>query len=217
MPAIPSWLLEPLWDQFVVPLPDRPVHDPAPRKATRSISRAALACRTNARHNTFNRLQRCHERREEVIDAFFDLTEASSTVRNLIRQEFLPPGLKGGGQLVAHPLRGMGARAGHPETWWPSRCPAKISGVTSCRSPGQGGSTRRWRRRPGSWRSLSRVRRFPAAASKAREPCEMGLAAVAAACVRRRRCPGRAVLRHRAPRVRRPGSPAGGRRSQSRG
>jgi hypothetical protein len=26
--------------------------------------------RTNARHNAFNRLQRCHERRERVIDAF---------------------------------------------------------------------------------------------------------------------------------------------------
>jgi len=108
VPAIPSWLLEPLWDQFVVPLPDRPVHDPAPRKATRPrFSRAALAWRTNTRHNTFNRLQRCRERREDVIDAFFDLTEASSTVRSLIRQGFLPPGLKGGGQLVAHPLRGM--------------------------------------------------------------------------------------------------------------
>ena len=29
MPAIPSWLLEPLWDQFSVLLPDRPVYDPA--------------------------------------------------------------------------------------------------------------------------------------------------------------------------------------------
>ena len=29
--------------------------------------------RTNAWHNNFNRLQRCYERREDVIDAFFDL------------------------------------------------------------------------------------------------------------------------------------------------
>ena len=29
MPAIPSWLLEPLWDQFAALLPDRPVYDPA--------------------------------------------------------------------------------------------------------------------------------------------------------------------------------------------
>ena len=28
MPAIPSWLLEPLWDQFAALLPDRPVYDP---------------------------------------------------------------------------------------------------------------------------------------------------------------------------------------------
>jgi len=58
-----------------------------------------------------------------------------------------------------HQQRGMGTRAAHPETWWPSRCPARISGVTSCRSPGRGGSTRRWRRRPGRWHS--RVRRCP--------------------------------------------------------
>ena len=29
MPAIPSWLPEPLWDQFAALLPDRPVYDPA--------------------------------------------------------------------------------------------------------------------------------------------------------------------------------------------
>jgi transposase len=29
VPAIPSWLLEPLWDQFSALLPDRPVYDPA--------------------------------------------------------------------------------------------------------------------------------------------------------------------------------------------
>ena len=42
--------------------------------------------RTNAWHNAFSRLQRCHERREEVIDAFFDLADAIITVRSLIRQ-----------------------------------------------------------------------------------------------------------------------------------
>jgi hypothetical protein len=46
---------------------------------------------------------------------------------------------------------------------------------------------------------------------------EDGILAFAAAYVRRRRCPGRAAPRHRAPRVRRPGSPAGERRSRSRG
>src|SRR5512133_2774767 len=42
--------------------------------------------RTNAWHNGFNRLQRCYERRENVIDAFFDLADAIITVRSLIRQ-----------------------------------------------------------------------------------------------------------------------------------
>ena len=42
--------------------------------------------RANAWHNAFARLQRCCERREEVIDAFFDLADAIITVRSLIRQ-----------------------------------------------------------------------------------------------------------------------------------
>jgi transposase len=42
--------------------------------------------RTNAWHNAFTRLQRCYERREDVIDAFFDLADAIITVRSLIRQ-----------------------------------------------------------------------------------------------------------------------------------
>ena len=42
--------------------------------------------RTNAWHNAFNRFQRCHERREVVIDAWFDLADAIITVRSLIRQ-----------------------------------------------------------------------------------------------------------------------------------
>jgi transposase len=29
VPAVPSWLLEPLWDQFAALLPDRPAYDPA--------------------------------------------------------------------------------------------------------------------------------------------------------------------------------------------
>jgi hypothetical protein len=35
--------------------------------------------RTNAWHNAFNRLQRCYERREKVIDAYFDLADAIIT------------------------------------------------------------------------------------------------------------------------------------------
>jgi len=42
--------------------------------------------RTNAWHNAFSRLQRCYERRENVIDAFFDLADAIITIRSLIRQ-----------------------------------------------------------------------------------------------------------------------------------
>jgi transposase len=42
--------------------------------------------RTNAWHNNFNRLQRCYERREAVVDAFFDLADAIITVRSLIRR-----------------------------------------------------------------------------------------------------------------------------------
>jgi transposase len=42
--------------------------------------------RTNAWHNAFNRLQRCYERDEQVIDAFFDLADAIITLRRLIRE-----------------------------------------------------------------------------------------------------------------------------------
>lgn len=42
--------------------------------------------RTNAWHNNFNRLQRCYERREVVVDTFFDLADAIITVRSLIRR-----------------------------------------------------------------------------------------------------------------------------------
>lgn len=42
--------------------------------------------RTNAWHNAFNRLQRCYERTERVIDAFFDLADIIITLRSLIRQ-----------------------------------------------------------------------------------------------------------------------------------
>jgi transposase len=42
--------------------------------------------RTNSWHNNFNRLQRCYERSEEVIDAFFDLADTIITLRRLIRE-----------------------------------------------------------------------------------------------------------------------------------
>jgi hypothetical protein len=42
--------------------------------------------RANARHNSFSRLQRCYERNEDVIDAFFVLADAFITVGSLIRR-----------------------------------------------------------------------------------------------------------------------------------
>jgi hypothetical protein len=42
--------------------------------------------RTNAWRNAFNKLQRGYERRETVIDAFFDLADAIITLRRLIRE-----------------------------------------------------------------------------------------------------------------------------------
>jgi transposase len=42
--------------------------------------------RTNQWHNAFNRLQRCYERKEKVIDAFFDLADTIIAVRSLIRK-----------------------------------------------------------------------------------------------------------------------------------
>jgi transposase len=42
--------------------------------------------RTNSWHNAFNRLQRCYERRESVIDAYFDLADTIITIRNMIRK-----------------------------------------------------------------------------------------------------------------------------------
>jgi transposase len=45
--------------------------------------------RTNAWHNSFNRLQRCYERRQVVVEAFFDLADTIITVRSLIRQAWI--------------------------------------------------------------------------------------------------------------------------------
>lgn len=42
--------------------------------------------RTNSWHNNYNRLQRCYERDQQVIDAYFDLADAVITLRRLIRE-----------------------------------------------------------------------------------------------------------------------------------
>jgi hypothetical protein len=44
--------------------------------------------RTHAWQNAFHRLARCHERRVTGIDAFFDLADATITVRSLIRRSW---------------------------------------------------------------------------------------------------------------------------------
>jgi hypothetical protein len=46
--------------------------------------------RTNSRHNSFSRLQRCCERKEEVIDAYPSLADAIMTVRSMICQSWTP-------------------------------------------------------------------------------------------------------------------------------
>ena len=44
--------------------------------------------RTNSWHNGFNRLQRCYERKVDIIDAFFDLADAIITLCSMIRQSW---------------------------------------------------------------------------------------------------------------------------------
>ncbi|MEU2638037.1 IS5/IS1182 family transposase, partial [Micromonospora fulviviridis] len=39
--------------------------------------------------NAFNRLQRCYERTEKVINAYFDLADSIITVRGLIRRAWI--------------------------------------------------------------------------------------------------------------------------------
>ncbi len=58
-------------------------------KAPIRASRRWHVERTNAGHNAFNRLQRCYERREIVIDAFFDLADAIIALRSLIRRAWI--------------------------------------------------------------------------------------------------------------------------------
>ncbi len=71
--------------------------------------------RTNAWHNAFSRLQRCYERREEVIDAFFDLANAIITVRSQIRRAWTA--YRWDGRPARRPL----AAAGFAPIWPPPR------------------------------------------------------------------------------------------------
>ncbi len=70
-------------------LAERGLHGEIARKGEKAPIQATQRWhveRTNAWHNSFNRLQRCYERREVVVEAFFDLADAIITVRSLIRR-----------------------------------------------------------------------------------------------------------------------------------
>jgi transposase len=70
-------------------LAERGLHGEIARKGEKAPIQATQRWhveRTNAWHNNFNRLQRCYERREAVVEAFFDLADAIITVRSLIRR-----------------------------------------------------------------------------------------------------------------------------------
>jgi hypothetical protein len=54
-------------------------------RPTPPLAKERTIATVNAWHNAFSRLQRCYERREEMIDAFFDLADAI-TLHSLIRQ-----------------------------------------------------------------------------------------------------------------------------------
>jgi transposase len=69
-------------------LTERGLHGEIARKGEKAPIQAGQRWhieRTNAWHNGFNRLQRCYERRQVVVDAFFDLADTIITVRSLIR------------------------------------------------------------------------------------------------------------------------------------
>ena len=72
-------------------LAERGLHGEIARKGEKAPIQATRRWhveRTNAWHNSFNRLQRCYERRETVVDAFFDLADTIITVRSLIRRSW---------------------------------------------------------------------------------------------------------------------------------
>jgi transposase len=73
-------------------LAERGLHGEIARKGEKApiqASRRWQVERTNAWHNGFNRLQRCYERRQTVVEAFFDLADTIITIRSLIRQAWI--------------------------------------------------------------------------------------------------------------------------------
>ena len=70
-------------------LDERGLHGRIAHKGDRAPAQASQRWhveRTHAWQNAFQRLARCYERREHVIDAFFDLADAIITTRSLIRK-----------------------------------------------------------------------------------------------------------------------------------
>lgn len=70
-------------------LAERGLHGEIARKGEKAPIQATRRWhveRTNAWHNSFNRLQRCYERRQVVVEAFFDLADTIITIRSLIRR-----------------------------------------------------------------------------------------------------------------------------------
>jgi hypothetical protein len=70
-------------------LTERRLHGKIARKGEKAPIQAGQRWhveRTNAWHNSFNRPQRCYERREVVVEAFFDIADTIITVRSLIRR-----------------------------------------------------------------------------------------------------------------------------------
>jgi IS5 family transposase len=73
-------------------LAERGLHGQIARRGTKAPVQATgrwQVERTHAWHNAFARLGRCYERRERVINAYFDLADAIITTRSLIRRAWI--------------------------------------------------------------------------------------------------------------------------------
>jgi transposase len=73
-------------------LTDRGLHGQIARKGQKAPIQATGRWhieRTNSWHNSFNRLQRCYERRHDVVKALLDLADTIITLRSLIRRAWI--------------------------------------------------------------------------------------------------------------------------------
>ncbi len=85
----------------------------------REFGQGRMTRRAGGVPSMLNRLQRCYERREEVIDAFFDLADAIITVRSLIRpgMDRLPMGWPSGQATVITHLSARALNAARDQPW----------------------------------------------------------------------------------------------------